>query len=85
MLSHTGIQLRNRECTYRFACHSERPRNRFIRTPDGEQGFNNLCPAYKRFFDHVDPYKKRTAELLHAGHPAAAIMERLRGSAPKAR
>ena len=66
-----------RACEVRFACNGECPKHRFIRTPDGEEGLNYLCPAYKRFFNHVDPYMTRMAELLQAGQPAARIMESL--------
>jgi uncharacterized protein len=64
-----------RECEVRFACNGECPKHRFIRTPDGEDGLNYLCPAYKAFFNHVDPYMRVMAELLHSRQPAARIME----------
>ncbi|XHR30431.1 MAG: anaerobic sulfatase maturase [Chthoniobacteraceae bacterium] len=63
-----------RECEVRFACHGECPKNRFMRTPDGEPGLNYLCPAYKHFFTHVDPAMKQMATLLRQGLPAAWIM-----------
>jgi len=43
-----------RNCQFLFACWGECPRNRFVKTPDGEPGLNYFCPAFKRFFAHVD-------------------------------
>jgi uncharacterized protein len=45
-----------------------------MRTPDGEEGLNYLCPAYKRFFRHIDPKMKDMAVLLRGGRPAAEVM-----------
>jgi uncharacterized protein len=63
-----------RKCEVRFACNGECPKHRFIKTPDGEPGLNYLCPAYKQFFNHIDPYMKQMAQLLNARRPAAEIM-----------
>ena len=64
-------------CEVRFACNGECPKHRFIRTPDGEDGLNYLCPAYKKFFNHIDPYMKTMAQLLQADEAPARIMELL--------
>jgi uncharacterized protein len=64
-----------RECEVRFACNGECPKHRFIQTPDGEEGLNYLCAAYKRFFNHIDPHMKTMARLLHEGCAAADIMQ----------
>lgn len=66
-----------RSCEVRFACHGECPKHRFISTPDGEPGLNYLCPAYKRFFNHIDPYMKTMRDLLQARQPPAMIMRML--------
>jgi len=64
-----------KRCEVRFACHGECPKHRFINTPDGDPGLNYLCPAYKRFFNHVDPYMKTMANLLKSRQAPAGIME----------
>lgn len=67
-----------RSCEVRFACNGECPKHRFTRTPDGEDGLNYLCPAYKRFFNHIDAPMKMMANLLRSGRPAALIMDYFR-------
>jgi uncharacterized protein len=66
-----------RQCEFRFACHGECPKNRFIDTPDGEPGLNYLCPAYKYFFQSIDPYMKTMGQLLNARRAPAEIMDLL--------
>ncbi len=63
-----------RECEVRFACNGECPKHRFAFTPDGEAGLNYLCPAYKRFFKHIDPYMRFMGRLLDEGLPPSEIM-----------
>jgi uncharacterized protein len=63
-----------RSCAVLFACNGDCPKHRFATAPDGEPGLSYLCPAYTRFFDHVDPYMRTMAQLLAAGRPAADIM-----------
>jgi uncharacterized protein len=62
------------ECPVRFACHGGCPRNRFIQTPDGEDGLNYLCAGYKAFFTHVDHPMRLMANLLRAGRYADEVM-----------
>ena len=64
-----------RECTYRFACHGECPRNRFARSTDGEEGHNYLCAGYRRFFTHVAPYMDFMKQCLQRGEAPALVME----------
>ena len=52
------------ECDVRFACHGGCPKDRFIRTPDGEAGLNYLCPGFKAFFHHVDQPMRVMGDLL---------------------
>jgi len=64
-----------RECEVRFACNGGCPRNRFIRTPDGEEGLNYLCAGYKLFFNHVNKPMQNMANLLRQGRYADEIMK----------
>jgi uncharacterized protein len=70
-----------RECEVRFACNGECPKHRFIRTPDGEEGLNYLCAAYKKFFTHIDRHMNVMAALLNSDEAPARIMEMLGGIA----
>lgn len=64
-----------KECPVLFACYGECPRNRFIRTPDGEEGLNYLCAGYTAFFTHIDPSMQTMADLLRQGRYADEIMQ----------
>jgi len=43
-----------RKCDYQFACFGECPKNRFVKSPEGEPGLNYLCTGWKKFFSHID-------------------------------
>lgn len=63
-----------KECPVLFACYGECPRNRFIQTPDGEDGLNYLCAGYKAFFTHIDKPMRTMVDLLREGRYADEIM-----------
>jgi uncharacterized protein len=63
-----------RECEMLFACRGECPKNRFARTPDGEEGLNYLCEGYRAFYNHIDPVMRIVADLLKKGRYADEIM-----------
>ncbi|MDM4765057.1 anaerobic sulfatase maturase [Pelomonas sp. SE-A7] len=65
-----------RECEFRFACQGECPKNRFIRTADGEAGLNYLCAGYLKYFRHITPAMNRMGALLAQGRDAAEVMQR---------
>jgi len=68
------------KCEYRFACHGECPKNRIIKTPDGEPGLNYNCEAYKMFFKHIDPYMQYMAKELNKKRSPANVMNWIRQS-----
>ncbi len=53
-----------RQCAFLKDCWGECPKNRFIRTPDGEPGLNYLCRGFKKFFAHALPEINRIAAHL---------------------
>ena len=53
-----------RQCAYLTDCWGECPKNRIIRTPDGEPGLNYLCRGFKQFFAHATPGIERIANHL---------------------
>ena len=53
-----------RRCSYLFACFGECPKNRFIRTPEGEPGLNYLCSGWKKFYAHIDDPVQRIVQSL---------------------
>ncbi|MBK8689026.1 MAG: anaerobic sulfatase maturase [Betaproteobacteria bacterium] len=59
-----------RRCAYLTDCWGECPKNRLLRTPEGEPGLNYLCPGLKRFFAHAVPAAEKLAAQLRAA-PAA--------------
>ncbi len=67
------------QCEVKFACNGGCPRNRFIETPDGEEGLNYLCAGYKHFFNHVDRPMKVMANLVRSGRYADEIMQLYHG------
>ena len=50
-------------CEVRDMCNGGCPKNRFLRTPEGEAGLNYLCAGYKRFFTACRPFIAALAAL----------------------
>jgi uncharacterized protein len=45
-----------KKCEFLDLCNGECPKNRIIKTPDGEPGLNYLCAGFKMFYKHSEPY-----------------------------
>ncbi len=50
-------------CAVLSMCNGGCLKDRFLRTPDGEEGLNYLCAGYKRFFNHCRPFVAGLAAL----------------------
>ncbi len=50
-----------RQCKHLKLCWGECPKNRFIRSPEGEPGLNYLCSGIRRFHDHAGPTLRQLA------------------------
>jgi uncharacterized protein len=59
----TALPRYCRTCDVLAMCYGECPKNRFIQTPDHEEGLNYLCAGYKHFFNHCRPFVKQLAVL----------------------
>jgi uncharacterized protein len=74
-------------CEYRFACHGECPKHRFMKTSEGEEGLSYLCSAYLKFFAHVHPYMQFMSDELSHNRPPANVMQwtkkKIDGKKPK--
>jgi len=42
-----------RNCAHLKLCWGECPKNRLVKTPDGEMGLNYLCAGWKKFYSHI--------------------------------
>ena len=55
-------------CEVLTMCNGGCPKDRFLTTPEGEDGLNYLCPGYKRFFSHCRPFVAELAALWQGRH-----------------
>ena len=68
-----------RQCDVLDMCHGGCPKDRFIRTPDGEPGLNYLCAGFKNFFSHCRPVFEMLVPLWKAGATPQRLMAAARG------
>jgi uncharacterized protein len=62
-----------RKCEVRAMCNGGCPKNRFLRTPEGEAGLNYLCSGYKRFFTHCRPWVEEVAAQWRRQNPEQQV------------
>ena len=67
-----------RECAVLAMCNGGCPKDRFLRTPEGEEGLNYLCPGLKGFFAYSSPYLQKLATFWQPGEPPDRFMQLLR-------
>jgi uncharacterized protein len=72
------------ECEVLSLCNGGCPKDRFIQTPDGEEGLNYLCAGLRRFFTHSRPHLLKMASLWQAGQPLEQLMPQVRALDVKA-
>lgn len=51
------------DCEYLFFCNGGCPKNRILDTGD-DYKLNYLCEGYKLFFDYIDPFLKKLAQMV---------------------
>jgi len=63
-----------RQCEWLRVCNGGCPKDRFMRTSDGESGLNYLCSAYRKYYRHVAPYMDFMLNELLNERPPANVM-----------
>ena len=63
-----------RECNVKFICNGGSPKDRILKTPDGEPGLNYLCDGFKAFFSHIDQPMRGMGRLVQQRRPPSEIM-----------
>lgn len=51
------------KCEVLDMCNGECPKNRFIKSPEGETSLNYLCEGYWKFFNHCTPFIEAITEV----------------------
>ncbi len=67
-----------RECEVLALCNGGCPKDRFIRTPDGEEGLNYLCAGLKLFYSYSAPYLRKMADARQSGEAMERFMQGVR-------
>ncbi len=62
-----------RRCEYLDLCNGECPKNRIATSPDNEPGLNYLCPGFKMFYRHTEPYFAFMADELEHNRPPSNV------------
>ena len=67
------------ECDVLPMCNGGCPKDRFIRTPDGDSGLNYLCAGFKQFFRHSRAVFESLVPLWKAGATNEQLMAAAHG------
>lgn len=59
-----SLPVKCRQCRYLFACSGECPKNRLLKTAQGETGLNYLCKGLYKYFSHIDPYIRKIVHRM---------------------
>jgi uncharacterized protein len=66
-----------KKCVYLTDCWGECPKNRIIRTKEGEPGLNYLCRGLKKYYGHAIPKVEKIVESLR--HNQVNPLQRMPG------
>ncbi|MBI4480556.1 MAG: anaerobic sulfatase maturase [Acidobacteria bacterium] len=67
-----------RQCEALVLCNGGCPKDRFLRTPEGEEGLNYLCAGLKVFFTYSRPYLQKLATFWQLGERLDLLRDVLR-------
>ena len=70
-----SLPAKCRQCRYLFACSGECPKNRLLKTKQGEPGLNYLCEGLYKYFSHIDSNIRMIVE--HLGYQVASDVPQL--------
>jgi uncharacterized protein len=59
------------DCEFLAYCRGGCPKDRLVRTPNGEPGLNYLCAGYKYFYERALPVMEQMARCLRWERPAS--------------
>ncbi|MFZ0889102.1 MAG: anaerobic sulfatase maturase [Candidatus Binataceae bacterium] len=79
-----GLPRYCRECEFLKSCNGGCPKDRFVLTPEGDQGLNYLCPGLKKFFSHSRPNLQKIASLMRSGVAVEQLVHHLRSESGEA-
>ncbi|MEC9490906.1 MAG: anaerobic sulfatase maturase [Halanaerobiales bacterium] len=64
------------ECDYLFFCNGGCPKNRIIDTGD-EYKLNYLCEGYQLFFDYIEPFMRKLAQMVKQRKPPVLMRKEM--------
>mgnify|MGYP000082565746 FL=1 len=72
---HAELTDQCHRCPYVRMCNGGCPKDRFLKSKDGQNGQNYLCAGYSLFYEHIRPDIIGMARLIRSGHAASEIMD----------